>query len=85
MTFSFNRPDKPVYTTMSIIPIPAQRLYINVLEIKAVILASQHWVAVLQGHHVLIATDTNTVVAYINKQGGTHSHALLRLVVDLLL
>ena len=31
----------------------------------------------------LIATDNNTVVAYINKQGGTHSHLLLRLVVDL--
>ena len=82
-TFSFIRPDKPVYTTMLIIPIPAQRLDINVLEIKALILAFQHWVAVLQGHHVLIATDNNTVVAYINKQGGTHSHALLRLVVDL--
>ena len=31
------------------------------------------------------ATDNTTVVAYINKQGethgGTHSHAMLRLVV----
>ena len=38
-----------------------------------------------QGHHVLIATDNTTVVAYINKQGGTHSHLLLRLVVCLFL
>ena len=60
-------------------------LRISVLELKAVILALQHWVAVLQGHHVLIATDNTTVVAYINKQGETHSHLLLWLVVDLFL
>ena len=39
----------------------------------------------ITGHHVLIAADNTTVVAYINKQGGTHSHLLLRLVVDLFL
>ena len=33
----------------------------------------------------MIATVNTTVVAYINKQGGTHSHLLLRLVVDLFL
>ena len=33
----------------------------------------------------MIATDNTTVVAYINKQVGTHSHTLLRLVVDLFL
>ena len=27
-----------------------------------------HWATVLQGRHVLIATDNATVVAYINKQ-----------------
>ena len=32
-----------------------------------------------------IAADNTTVVAYINKQGGTHFHLLLRLVVDLFL
>ena len=60
-------------------------LHINVLELRAVILALHHWATVLQGRHVLIATDNTTVVAYINKQGGTHSHPLLRLVVDLFL
>ena len=55
------------------------------LELKAVILAFQHWVAVLQGHHILIAIDNTTVVSYINKQGGSHCHALLRLIVDLFL
>ena len=62
-----------------------RQLHISVLELKAVILVLQYWVSVLQGHHVMIATDNTTVVAYINKQGGTHSHALLRLVVDLFL
>ena len=62
---------------------PSQReLHINVLELRAVILAL-HWVTVLQGHHVLIATDYTTAVVYINKKGWTHSHLLLRLVVDL--
>ena len=60
-------------------------LHINVLELRAVILALHHWATVLQGRHVLIATDNTTVVAYINKQGGTHSNLLLRLVVDLFL
>ena len=62
-----------------------RELHINVLELRAVILALYHWATVLQGRHVLIATDNNTVVAYINKQGGTHSNLLLRLVVDLFL
>ena len=47
---------------------------LNILELKAVMLALQHWVSVLHGLQVLIATDNITVVAYINKQGGTHSH-----------
>ena len=33
----------------------------------------------------MIATDNTTFVAYVNKQGGTHFHALLQLVVDLFL
>ena len=37
------------------------------------------------GPRVMIATDNTTVVAYIIKQGGTHSHTLLRLVVVLFL
>ena len=60
-------------------------LHIDVLELWAVILALHHWATLLRGHHVLIATDNTTVVAYINKQGGTHSNLLLQLVVDLFL
>ena len=65
--------------------------HINTLELKVVILALHHWVSVLQGHQLMMVTDNSTVVAYINKQGGwdpfpwTHSHTLLRLVVDLFL
>ena len=42
-----------------------------------------HWAPVLQGHQVMIATDNSTVLSYINKHGGTQSHTLLRLVVEL--
>ena len=62
-----------------------RELHINLLELRAVILALHHWATVLQRRYVLIATDSTTVVAYINKQGGTHSNLLLRLVVDLFL
>ena len=58
-------------------------LQLNYLELKAVIAALHHWVSVLQGHQVLIAMDNTTVVSYINKQEGTDSLTLLRLIVDL--
>ena len=63
-------------------PIGPQAPY-HCLEFKVVISALYHWVSVLQVCQVLIATDNTTVVSYINKQGGTHSVSLLRLVVDL--
>ena len=43
---------------------------INTLELKGVILAPIT-VTDLRGHQLMIATDNTTVVAYINKQGGT--------------
>ena len=54
----------------------------NCLKLKAVGAALHHWASVLQGHQVTIATH-NLTVSYINKQGGTLSHTLLRLVVEL--
>ena len=48
-------------------------LHINVLELKAVFLALRHFKDQCQDQPVLVATDNSTVVAYINKQGGTHS------------
>ena len=50
-----------------------KRLHINVPELKAVYLALQRFKDQCQNQTVLVATDNSTVVAYINKQGGTHS------------
>ena len=49
-----------------------KRLHINILELKAVSLAFQRFKDQCQNQTVLVATDNSTVVAYINKQGGTH-------------
>ena len=50
-----------------------KRLHINILELKAVFLALQRFKDQCQNQAVLVTTDNSTVVAYINKQGGTHS------------
>ena len=59
--------------------------HINWLELMAVWLALQHFLPSLQGHHVLLACDNVTVVAYVNKQGGTKSRRLTGLVWDVLM
>jgi len=54
-----------------------QKLHINVLELKAVTLAFEHWGSQApQGTTWLVFTDNTTVVAHINKQGGTRSLSL---------
>ena len=50
-----------------------KRLHINALKLKAVSLALRSFKDQCQIQTVLVATDNSTVVAYINKQGGTHS------------
>ena len=55
-------------------------LHINVLELKAVSLALRHFKDQCQDQTVLVATDNSTVVAYINKQGGTHSAEMCALL-----
>ena len=50
-----------------------KRLHINVLELKVVSLAFRRFKDQCQNQTVLVATDNSTVVAYINKQGGTQS------------
>ena len=59
-----------------------RKLHFKILELKAVNLPLHQWVS---GHQLMITTDNTIVVAYINKQGGTHSHTLLHLVVNLFL
>jgi len=55
-------------------------LNINTLELKAVFLALRAFSQTLTGHVVQVATDNTTVVAYINKQGGTKSWDLCALL-----
>ena len=57
-----------------------KRLHINVLELKAVSLALRSFKDQCQHQTVLVATDKSTVVAYINKQGGTHSAEMCALL-----
>ena len=57
-----------------------KRLHINVLELKAVSLALRDFKDQCQNQTVLVAMDNSTVVAYINKQGGTHSAEMCALL-----
>ena len=52
----------------------------NVLELKAVSLALRSFKDQCQNQTVLVATDNSTVVAYLNKQGGTHSAEMCALL-----
>ena len=57
-----------------------KRLHINVLELKAVSLALRQFKDHCQNQTVLVATENSTVVAYISKQGGTHSAEMFALL-----
>ncbi|KAL0199690.1 hypothetical protein M9458_002877, partial [Cirrhinus mrigala] len=61
-----------------------RRLHINMLELMAVFLALKHFRPFLEGFHVLVRTDNTTVVAYINRQGGTRSLQLHNLARKLI-
>lgn len=47
----------------------------NVLEMRAVRPAMEDFVPP-PGSHILVASDNSTVVAYVNRQGGTRSRVL---------
>ena len=57
-----------------------KHLLINLLEMKAVLLAMQFFKTDCRNNQVLIASDNTSVVAYINKQGGTKSAELCALM-----
>ena len=59
-------------------------LHINLLEMKALFLALQAFQEDVAGHHVTAMCDKSTVVAYVNKQGGTVSRPLCLLTSRLL-
>jgi len=59
--------------------------HINILELQAVILACRAFQNQLTGVVTRLHIDNSTVVAHLNKEGGTKSHALVLLTRDLLL
>ena len=59
-------------------------LHINLLEMKALFLGLQAFQEDVAGHHVTAMCDNSTVVAYVNKQGGTVSRPLCLLTSRLL-
>ena len=61
-----------------------RNLHINILEMRAVWLALLAFQERLMGHRVALMSDNTTVVAYINKQGGTVSSSLYLLTKQIL-
>ena len=59
-------------------------LHISLLEMKALFLALQSFQELVAGHHVTAMCDNSTVVAYVNKQGGTVSRSICSLASQLL-
>jgi hypothetical protein len=62
-----------------------QQEHINLLEMRAVLLALQHFKTLLVSKAVVLATDNTTVVAYLQNEGGTRCHALFLLCKGILL
>jgi len=60
-------------------------LHINVLEMKAVLLAVSAFLPQMRDQEICLATDNSTVVAYINNQGCTKYQTLCSLSRELLL
>ncbi|XP_072219103.1 uncharacterized protein [Leuresthes tenuis] len=58
--------------------------HINVLELRKIYLALQHFIPVLKGRHVLVRTDSTSAVYHINHQGGTRSKQGLQVSKQLL-
>ena len=59
-------------------------LHINLLELKALFLALRAFSHLVTDHRVTAMCDNSTVVAYVNKQGGTVSDSLCSLTGQLL-
>ena len=64
--------------------VASQDLHINNLELRAVFLALQHFQSHIYNSCVMVASNNSSVVAYLKKQGGTHSPSLCMLVWELL-
>ena len=58
--------------------------HINWLELKAIQLALQKWEPHFHAQNLMIHSDNSTVVAYLNKEGGTRSATLCYLTWEIL-
>ena len=72
------------YTAKGLWSKPEGALHINLLEIKAVLLAPKQFEPLYWGQTILVCTDNTTVVSYINKEGGMKSGSLCALLWRLL-
>ena len=57
--------------------------HINELEMRAVLLAVQHWKHALSGLSIQLLVDNMTTVLYLTKEGGTKSAMLSRLTREI--
>ena len=77
--------DTNLENTVSIRWIPEEKtLHINLLELLAVQRALLHFQAQLKTKQVMVCTDNSSVVAQINKQGGTLSWSLVEVTLDIM-
>jgi hypothetical protein len=60
------------------------KMSINILEFEAVLLGVKHFLTQFKNQRLSPFSDNSTVVAYIRKQGGTHSPVLCRMTWELL-
>ena len=57
--------------------------HINFIELKAAFLALKTFKAHLHNQHIRLLLDNSSAVAYINRQGGTHSYKLCELTLEI--
>lgn len=58
--------------------------HINMLELRAVLLALRRFGPLVEGRCVLLATDNTTVAAYVNKEGGSRAEGLCLMTMRIL-
>ena len=63
---------------------PESRRHIHWLELEAIRLALLHWGLQWRSQSVRVYCENSTAVAYIRKQGGTHSQSLFYKTLELL-
>ena len=68
------------YTARGAWSLPESKLHINYLQLKAAFLALKEFQVLCSDKIVLVATDNNTEVSYINKEGGMRSGTLCALL-----